>query len=75
MTQGFVVWFTGLSGAGKSTIANALKAELKRRGRHSELLDGDEVRTHLSKGLGHNVDAEGLRLGAAFLAQKLSASS
>jgi sulfate adenylyltransferase/3'-phosphoadenosine 5'-phosphosulfate synthase len=52
MTKGFVVWFTGLSGAGKSTIANALAAELQRRGRHVELLDGDEVRTHLSKGLG-----------------------
>jgi 3'-phosphoadenosine 5'-phosphosulfate synthase len=50
--RGFVVWFTGLSGAGKSTIAGALQAELTRRGRHSELLDGDEVRTHLSKGLG-----------------------
>jgi sulfate adenylyltransferase/3'-phosphoadenosine 5'-phosphosulfate synthase len=52
MTRGFVVWFTGLSGAGKSTIANALKSELEARGRHVELLDGDEVRTHLSKGLG-----------------------
>ena len=52
MTKGFVVWFTGLSGAGKSTIANALAAELERRGRHVELLDGDEVRTHLSRGLG-----------------------
>ena len=52
MTEGFVVWFTGLSGAGKSTIATALQSELTRRGRHSELLDGDEVRTHLSKGLG-----------------------
>jgi ATP sulfurylase/adenylyl-sulfate kinase len=52
MTKGFVVWFTGLSGAGKSTIANALLAELVARGRHAELLDGDEVRTHLSKGLG-----------------------
>ena len=52
MSKGFVVWFTGLSGAGKSTIANALRAELARRGRQSELLDGDEVRTHLSKGLG-----------------------
>jgi ATP sulfurylase/adenylyl-sulfate kinase len=52
MSPGFVVWFTGLSGAGKSTIANALKAELEGRGRHVELLDGDEVRTHLSKGLG-----------------------
>jgi len=52
MSKGFVVWFTGLSGAGKSTIANALQSELARRGRQSELLDGDEVRTHLSKGLG-----------------------
>src|SRR3984893_17582694 len=52
MTKGFVVWFTGLSGAGKSTIAGLLQAELARRGRHAELLDGDEVRTHLSRGLG-----------------------
>jgi sulfate adenylyltransferase/3'-phosphoadenosine 5'-phosphosulfate synthase len=52
LSKGFVVWFTGLSGAGKSTIATALQEELTRRGRHSELLDGDEVRTHLSKGLG-----------------------
>src|SRR5258708_30243687 len=52
MGKGFVVWFTGLSGAGQSTIANGLKAELELRGHHVELLDGDEVRTHLSKGLG-----------------------
>ncbi len=52
MSKGFVVWFTGLSGAGKSTAATELAAELARRGRHAELLDGDEVRTHLSKGLG-----------------------
>ncbi|HEY2437951.1 MAG TPA: adenylyl-sulfate kinase, partial [Solirubrobacteraceae bacterium] len=52
MSKGFVVWLTGLSGAGKSTIAAALQPELVRRGRHAELLDGDEVRTHLSKGLG-----------------------
>lgn len=52
MNKGFVVWFTGLSGAGKSTIATALQYELTKRGRNSELLDGDEVRTHLSKGLG-----------------------
>src|SRR3989441_11039551 len=52
VSKGFVVWFTGLAGAGKSTMANALQAELVGRGRHVELLDGDEVRTHLSKGLG-----------------------
>src|SRR5216684_6727236 len=56
MSSGFVVWFTGLSGAGKSTIANALAADLARRGRHAEVLDGDEVRTHLSKGLGFSKD-------------------
>src|SRR2546430_12778836 len=56
LTKGFVVWFTGLSGAGKSTIATALQTELARRGRHAELLDGDEVRTHLSRGLGFSKD-------------------
>src|SRR5215472_4449507 len=49
---GFVIWLTGLSGAGKSTIASLLQAELAERGRHAEVLDGDEVRTNLSKGLG-----------------------
>ncbi len=51
-TRGFVVWLTGLSGAGKSTIADLLQAELAERGRRAEVLDGDEVRTHLSRGLG-----------------------
>ncbi len=51
-TEGFVVWFTGLSGSGKSTLAAMLAAELPRRGVHVESLDGDVVRTHLSKGLG-----------------------
>jgi ATP sulfurylase/adenylyl-sulfate kinase len=50
--KGFVVWLTGLSGAGKSTIAALLQAQLAARGRSAEVLDGDEVRTHLSKGLG-----------------------
>mgnify|MGYP001397183361 CR=1 FL=1 len=49
---GFVLWFTGLSGAGKSTLANAVVAEFVRRGVEHELLDGDVIRTHLTKGLG-----------------------
>jgi len=48
---GFILWFTGLSGAGKSTLAELLKARLSGT-RRVEVLDGDEVRTHLSKGLG-----------------------
>src|SRR5919199_5222004 len=52
MSEGFVVWFTGLSGAGKSTLAERLREELAERGRRVEVLDGDEVRTNLSKGLG-----------------------
>src|SRR5215475_8737524 len=52
MSSGFVVWFTGLSGSGKSTLAAMLSAELRARGVTVEVLDGDEVRTHLSKGLG-----------------------
>ena len=50
--KGFTVWFTGLSGAGKSTLANQIANELRRRGLKVEILDGDEVRTNLSKGLG-----------------------
>jgi adenylylsulfate kinase len=49
---GFVLWFTGLSGAGKSTIAGLVASELERRGVLVDTLDGDVVRTHLSKGLG-----------------------
>jgi adenylyl-sulfate kinase len=49
---GFTLWFTGLSGAGKSTIAHLVGPELDRRGLIVEYLDGDTVRTHLSKGLG-----------------------
>src|SRR5436190_15749352 len=50
--SGFVVWFTGLSGAGKTTVANIVEAELEQRGFVVDHLDGDIVRTHLSKGLG-----------------------
>jgi adenylylsulfate kinase len=50
--KGFTIWFTGLSGAGKSTLSIAIEERLKARGRNVEILDGDIVRTHLSKGLG-----------------------
>jgi adenylyl-sulfate kinase len=49
---GFTLWFTGLSGSGKSTIAHLVGPELEQRGHVVEYLDGDTVRTHLSKGLG-----------------------
>ncbi|HWH05592.1 MAG TPA: adenylyl-sulfate kinase [Gaiellaceae bacterium] len=48
----FALWLTGLPGAGKSTLARLAAAELERRGRLVELLDGDVVRTHLSRDLG-----------------------
>jgi adenylyl-sulfate kinase len=51
-TPGFTLWFTGLSGSGKSTIADIVIPELAQRGLTVEPLDGDVVRTHLSKGLG-----------------------
>ena len=50
--QGLTLWFTGLSGSGKSTIAHATIERLAEFGRNCSLLDGDEIRTHLSKGLG-----------------------
>jgi adenylylsulfate kinase len=49
---GFTLWLTGLSGSGKTTIAHLVGPELDARGRIVEYLDGDAVRTHLSKGLG-----------------------
>src|SRR5438034_9209257 len=52
LDKGFTIWFTGLSGAGKSTLAEALAQHLEARGQRVEILDGDAVRTHLSKGLG-----------------------
>ena len=50
--QGFVIWFTGLSGAGKTTISHILEERLRAAGHNVESLDGDVVRTNLSKGLG-----------------------
>ena len=52
MDQGFTVWFTGLSGAGKSTITGHLVEIVRQRRGKAEVLDGDVVRTNLSKGLG-----------------------
>ena len=50
--SGFTLWFTGLSGSGKTTISELVAPELERRGLLVERLDGDVVRTHLSYGLG-----------------------
>jgi adenylyl-sulfate kinase len=63
---GFTLWFTGLSGAGKSTISEIILRRLREAGRKVELLDGDVVRTHLSKGLGfsrEDRDANVRRIG------------
>jgi adenylyl-sulfate kinase len=64
--KGFVVWFTGLSGSGKSTLTEALAPLLRDRGHRVEVLDGDAVRTNLSKGLGFSKedrDTNILRIG------------
>jgi adenylylsulfate kinase len=50
--KGFTLWFTGLSGAGKTTLARRVEAKLRDEGYKIELLDGDIIRTNLSKGLG-----------------------
>jgi adenylyl-sulfate kinase len=71
--KGFTVWFTGLSGAGKSTIAEMLYHELQARGLKTEILDGDVVRQNLSKGLGFSKedrDTNILRIG--FVAELLT---
>ena len=63
---GFVIWFTGLSASGKTTIANIVEPELERRGYVVDHLDGDIIRTHLSKGLGYTKedrDANIARIG------------
>lgn len=50
--KGKVIWFTGLSGSGKSTLANALEVELHKQGKHTYILDGDNIRQGLNKDLG-----------------------
>ena len=71
--KGFTVWFTGLSGAGKSTLAEMLYHELRKREMKVEMLDGDIIRTNLSKGLGFSKedrDTNILRIG--FVSQLLT---
>lgn len=73
MHKGFTIWFTGLSGAGKSTLSQVLHRRLCAAGAKVELLDGDVVRTHLSKGLGFSKedrDANIRRIG--FVCELLS---
>lgn len=68
-----MVWLTGLSGAGKSTITEALAPELRAAGRKVEVLDGDVVRTHLSKGLGFSREDRDLNVARiAFVAHLLA---
>jgi adenylylsulfate kinase len=72
--RGFTLWMTGLSGSGKSTLAERLVPIFDERGLSVELLDGDVIRTHLSKGLGFSKedrDTNILRIG--WVANRLSA--
>ena len=74
-SPGFTIWFTGLSGAGKSTLANALKTALNERQRHVEILDGDEVRENLSKGLGFSKEDRDINIRRiAYVAKLVSRS-
>src|SRR3954454_10680151 len=71
--QGFCLWFTGLSGSGKTTITNILVKELRRRGSKLEVLDGDIVRQNLSKGLGFSKEDRDTNIRrVAFVADLLS---
>src|SRR5437763_16304077 len=73
VARGFTVWLTGLSAAGKTTIAQQLATELCARGRAVAVLDGDVVRTHLSKGLGFSrEDRDTNILRIAFLSSLLT---
>jgi adenylylsulfate kinase len=71
--QGFTLWFTGLSGSGKTTITNLLVRELLGRGTKLEVLDGDVVRENLSKGLGFSKEDRDTNIRRiAFVANLLS---
>ena len=71
--RGFTLWFTGLSGAGKTTIAEIVEHELRERNRRVEVLDGDIVRTNLSKGLGFGRDDRNINvLRIGFVANLLT---
>jgi adenylylsulfate kinase len=73
MAKGFTVWLTGLSGAGKSTIAAELARQLREREIGVEVLDGDVVRTNLSKGLGFSKEDRDTNIRRiAFVAQLLT---
>ena len=71
--KGFTLWFTGLSGAGKTTISEAVAEELQARGSRLEILDGDVVRENLSKGLGFSKEDRDTNIRRiAFVADLLS---
>jgi adenylylsulfate kinase len=73
VSGGFVLWFTGLSAAGKTTVGSLVARELEARGHTVDVLDGDVVRTHLSRGLGFSKedrDTNILRIG--WVASRLS---
>ena len=73
MAKGVTVWLTGLSGAGKTTIANGLKDLAKERGRLVDVLDGDVVRQNLSKGLGFSKEDRDANIRRiAFVSQLLT---
>src|SRR5512134_696036 len=71
--KGFTLWFTGLSGAGKTTISTLVSDELRARGSKLEILDGDVVRENLSKGLGFSKEDRDTNIRRiAFVADLLS---